>query len=202
MPASRVSFPFYHMPGGSTTALGSTDRMASMPAPTTSVPVRVAANPLDPPAEPEPKFELGTWADRQIRLGAKDDTSSSSRTKSGGAGVGVAWEGGGSEAVSVLAEATDVLRPFAADDDTTPGSLITRGLRQQQEARQREVAAKLHGDDQVGILAQGAHTLLCSIYPWITPVTAPPGNPPDLHGGCLPRLSMLPHNYHNCTVTP
>ena len=46
-------------------------------------------------------------------------------------------------------EAARALRAFTAADETTPGSLITAGLRQQQVAREKEAAAKVHGDDEI-----------------------------------------------------
>jgi len=79
--------------------------------------------------EDEPPFELGTWTQRQRRL-MSDEV------------------GSGSEEAAA-ATAVRALRTYTADDDTTPGSLITAGLRQQQEAREREAAAKVHGDDEI-----------------------------------------------------
>ena len=159
IPSSVASFPSYMPPLSPYPPMRTA---TSLPQPqfavasTTSVPVvppqrGLTAHQED--VEPEPQFLLGTWATRQTRLDQKGLPLPGTAVRAGERDKrqepAEAADGQPGEANSIN-NGSEAGRCVSGEvDETMPGSLITRGLREQQAARQREAAAKVHGDDEV-----------------------------------------------------
>ena len=125
---SHASFPYQQSGASASRKLSlpiTATTTSSMPVASPPPPQKMGQCPGD---EDEPKFQLGTWANRQIRLAKEPDGTPSA--------------------------AAAAPRPRGGSvEETTPGSLITQGLRQQQAERQvleAAAASQLNGnDDQV-----------------------------------------------------